>query len=184
MAVSWSRSAWTDYIQIWFVDAWIFGLVTFEGFMAVALKLRPKLPGILSPKLSPRSLRTYLAQIWCRVVKRYDIVAFIGFCVMVAKISAKIVAKMSPKLHINGGRLEPKRMGGFCSNLVCRHMTIWSSAFWEFHGARAKKVAKMSPKLHFNGGQLEPKLARPEPISNAVYNTLEYMAIIGLGNGA
>ena len=29
-----------------------------------------------------------------------------------------------------------------------------------------------------------PFLARPEPISNAVYNTLEYMAIIGLGNGA
>ena len=58
--------------------------------------------------------------------------------------------------RFNGGRLEPKRMGGFCSNLVCRYMTIWSSAFWGFHGGRAKKVAKMSPKLHFNGGQLEP----------------------------
>ena len=85
MAVSWSRSAWTDYIQIWFVDAWIHGLVPFEGFMAVAPKLAPKSPGILSPKLSPRSLRTYLAQIWCRVVKHYDIMAFIGFCVRVAK---------------------------------------------------------------------------------------------------
>ena len=53
--------------------------------MAVALKLAPKSLGILSPKLSPRSLRTYLAQLWCRVVKRYDIVAFIGFCVRVAK---------------------------------------------------------------------------------------------------
>ena len=59
--------------------------------------------------------------------------------------------------RFNGGRLEPKRMGGFCSNLVCRYMTIWSSTFWGFHGARAKIVAKMSPKLHFNGGQLEPK---------------------------
>ena len=73
--------------------------------MAVAPKLAPKSPGILSSKLSPRSLRTYLAQIWRRVVKRYDIVAFIGFCVRVAKISAKIVAKMSPKLHFNGGQL-------------------------------------------------------------------------------
>ena len=147
MAVSWSRSGWTDYVQIWFVDAWIHGLVPFEGFFAVVPKLAPKSPGILSPKLSPRSLRTYLAEIWCRVVKRYDIVAFIGFCVMVAKISAK----MSPKLHINGGRLEPKCMGGFCSNLVCRHMTtcIWSSAFWGFHGGRAKIVAKMSPKNAF-----------------------------------
>ena len=157
MAVSWSLSGWTDYVQIWFVDAWIHGLVPFEGFMAVAPKLAPKSPEIVSPKLSPWCLRTYLAQIWCRVVKRYDIMAFIGFCVRVAIISAKVVAKMSPKLHINGGRLEPKRMGGFCSNLVCRYMTIWSSAFWGFHGGRAKIVAKMSPKLHFNGGQLESK---------------------------
>ena len=153
MAVSWSLSGWTDNVQIWFADAWIHGLVPFEGFMAVAQKLAPKSPGILSPKLSPRCLRTYLAQIWCRVVKRYDKVAFIGFCVRVAKISAK----MSPKLHINGGWLEPKRMGGFCSNLVCRYMTIWSSAFWEFYGERAKIVAKISPKLHFSGCQLEPK---------------------------
>ena len=91
--------AWTDYIQIWFVDAEIHGLVPFVRFMAVALKLATKSPGILSPKLSPRSLRTYLAQISCRVVKRYEIAGFIGFCVKKTEKPQKNKKKNKKKIR-------------------------------------------------------------------------------------
>ena len=142
MAVSWSRSVWTDYIQIWFVDAWIHGLVPFEGFMAVA-----KVARNIIAKIVAKIFVNVFSQIWCRVVKRYDIVAFIGFCWGFHGGRAKIVAKMSPKLHFNGGQLEPKCVDGLYSNLVCRCMNPWASAFWGFHGGRAKIGAKVARNI-------------------------------------